>query len=440
VTTQVGVGFVVFTQPVVAQNLPSKSTTLPQPPAPVSKSDIPAKDEISPEFYHYILNTGDTISVMVQRPPGQYHLSNGDAINVTVQRFSDLNFQATINPEGNIIVPLLGNLHLQGLTLDAAKEKIRSTLDRYVVEPKVTLSLITQHQDLSFQTIIAIDGSIIVPQVGKLSLQGLSLEAAQEKIRLAISKILPEPVVSVSLSLPRPVQITVTGEVFRPGIYSINASFPHIVDVLPLVGGTTLAADLRKVQVRRKLADGLIISQNIDLYSVLLNGNAPPNLRLQDGDAIIVPHREVVNDKSYDRNLISRSSLAVSQIKIRVLNYSAGGIITQTLPNGSNFLDALSGVSLDTANLRSVALIRFNPDQGKAVTQKLDAKRALAGDASQNVPLQDNDVIIVGRNLIGRVSNLLSTITQPFFNIQSFTNFFQNFGTGLFSGSTSTKN
>jgi len=424
-------GFIVFTQPVVAQNLPSRSTILSPLPAPVSKSDIPAKDEISPEFYHYILNTGDAISVMIQRPPGQYHLSNGDAINVTVQRFSDLNFQAIINPEGNIIVPLLGNLHLQGLTLDAAKEKIRSTLDHYVVEPKVTLSLITQHQDLSFQTTIAIDGSIIVPQVGKLSLQGLSLEAAQEKIRLATSKILPEPIVAVALLQPRPVQITVTGEVFRPGIYTINASVPHIVDVLPLVGGTTLAADLRKVQVRRKLADGLILSQNIDLYSVLLNGNAPPNLRLQDGDAIIVPHREVANDKSYDRNLISRSSLAVSQIKVRVLNYSAGGIITQTLPNGSSFLDALSGVSLDTANLHSVALIRFNPDQGKAITRKLDAKRALAGDISQNVPLQDNDVIVVGRNLIGRLSNLLSTLTQPFYNIQSFTNFFQNFGNGL---------
>ncbi|MDP5337607.1 MAG: sugar ABC transporter substrate-binding protein, partial [Nodularia sp. (in: cyanobacteria)] len=53
-----------------------------------------------------------------------------------------------------------------------------------------------------------------------------------------------------------------------------------------------------------------------------------------------------------------------------------------------------------------------------------------AGDASQNVPLQDNDVIVVGRNLVGRLSNLLTTITQPFFNIRSFLDFFENFGGG----------
>jgi len=80
--------------------------------------------------------------------------------------------------------------------------------------------------------------------------------------------------------------------------------------------------------------------------------------------------------------------------------------------------------------------VRFDPERGKAITQRLDAKRALAGDASQNVALQDNDVIIVGRNLIGKVTYFLSTITQPFFNIQSFVGFFQNFSNGLFNGNS----
>jgi polysaccharide export outer membrane protein len=250
--------------------------------------------------------------------------------------------------------------------------------------------------------------------------------------------VVPNPVVQVSLATPRPAQIIITGEVFRPGIYSTTLS-PRITDILPLAGGTTLTADLRKVLVRRKLTDGSIVSQNIDLYTALQNGNSPPNLRLQDGDAIIIPRRDIGNDSGYDRSLVSRSSLAVSQIRVRVLNYAAGGIITQTLPNGSTFLDALNGVSLDTANLHSVALVRFDPERGKAVTQKLDAKRALAGDISQNVPLQDNDVVVVGRNLIGQLTNLLNTITQPFFNIQSFSNFFQNFGNGILGGSTTNK-
>jgi polysaccharide export outer membrane protein len=315
-----------------------------------------------------------------------------------------------------------------------AEAKLRTQLDRYIINPITVLSLVGQRPDSSFSAPIGIDGNIIVPQVGKISVQGLSLEEAQAKIRLALEKVAPNQIVEVSLSGMRPVQLTITGEVFRPGIYSASTAMPRITDILPLAGGSTLKADLRQVQVRRQLTDGSIISQNINLYAALQNGVSAPNLRLQDGDAIIVPQREVGTDEGYDRNLIARSTLAVPQIRVRVLNYAAGGIAIQSLPNGSTFIDALGGIRLDTANIRDIAIVRFDPEQGKAITQRLDAKKALAGDASQNVALQDNDVIVVGRNLVGKVTNLLNTITQPFFNVQSFLRFFQNFGSGLFGG------
>ncbi|MBD0264692.1 MAG: sugar ABC transporter substrate-binding protein, partial [Tolypothrix sp. Co-bin9] len=141
----------------------------------------------------------------------------------------------------------------------------------------------------------------------------------------------------------------------------------------------------------------------------------------------IVPRREIGADDGYDRNLVARSTLAQPQIRIRILNYAANGIGTQVVANGSSFIDVLGGINPDTANLREIALVRFDPERGKAVTQRLDAKKALSGDASQNVPLQDNDVIVVGRNLIGKITNVLSTITRPFFNVDSFIRFFDTF-------------
>lgn len=422
----------------MSQNLPSLEQSPEQNPLPPASFEVmpPSEnDEISPQFNRYLLGIGDTISVIVQRPPGLYRLGIGDSIGVTVQRFPDLSFQAAINPEGNIVVPLLGVISLQGLTLQQAEAKIRTGLNRYVIDPIISLSLTGQRPDLSFQAAISQDGNVVIPQVGKVSILGLSLEEAQEKIRLALSSITTDPVV-ISLAQMRPVQVTITGEVFRPGIYAANSGMPRITEILPLAGGSTLTADLRKVQIRRQLTDGSIISQNINLYAALQNGGSLPNLRLQDGDAIIVPRREIGTDDGYDRKLVARSTLAIPQIKVRVLNYAAGGIATQSLPNGSTFIDALGGIRLDTANLRDIALVRFDPEQGKAVTQRLDARKVLAGDNSQNVALQDNDVIVVGRNLVGKITNLLNTITQPFFNVQSFLNFFQNFGGGLFGGSS----
>ncbi|MBW4644356.1 MAG: polysaccharide biosynthesis/export family protein [Goleter apudmare HA4340-LM2] len=433
VSFQVGVFLTTLTQPVVAQLSPSPEPSPGQaPPLPLDAELVSpdTSEQIAPQLNRYLLGPGDIVSVALQRPPGAYLLGTGDSISVVVQRFPDLSFQAAINPEGNVIVPLLGTVSLQGLSLQAAQDKIRSLLNRYVIDPVIVLSLLGQRQDLNFQAAINPEGNIVVPQAGAVSLQGLSLQEAQEKIRLALSRFLVEPIVVVSLAGARPVQVTVSGEVFRPGIYPVLGTTPRITDALFSAGGSTMIADLRQVQIRRRLVDGSVVSQAIDLYARLQNGTSLPNIRLQDGDAIIVPRREVGTDDGYDRNLVARSSLAVPQIKIRVLNYASGGITNQTLPNGSSFVDALAGINLDTANLRDIALVRFDPERGQAITQRLDGKKAFGGDASQNVSLQDNDVIVVGRNLIGRITNALTTITQPFFNIQSFIRFFDFFGGG----------
>ncbi|MCC5638595.1 polysaccharide biosynthesis/export family protein [Nostoc sp. CHAB 5844] len=450
VSFQAGVFLTNSVQPVVAQPLPTSETSpgqFPapppanptgeesplQPPSPPPNADVlpPSESgEASSQLNRYLLGPGDVISVTFQRPPGAYRLGPGDSISVVVQRFPELSFQASINPEGNIAVPLLSTVSLQSLTLQEAQEKIRLLFNRYVVNPIVVLSLTGLRQDLSFQAQISPEGNIVVPQVGILSIQGLSLAEAQEKIRLSLSRVMVNPAIAVSLFSTRPVQVTISGEVFRPGIYSVTSSTPRVGDALLIAGGSTMNADLRQVQVRRQLMDGSVISQNIDLYAALQNGTTVPNLRLQDGDAVIVPRREVGNDDGYDRNLVARSSLAVPQIRVRLLNYASGGLVTQTLPNGSTFVDALGGINLDTANLRDIALIRFDPERGRAITQKLDAKKALSGDISQNVALQDNDVIVVGRNLITRITNIFSTITRPFFDVQSFIRFFQFFGGG----------
>lgn len=451
----VGVFLVTIVQPVVAQtstqkrtsgqapppvtNTPAKLAPAPvpntpagqllrQPPAsPPSSTDFIApglQEGMSPQLNRYLLGPGDSINVLVQRPPGPYRLGPGDSIGVSVLRFPDLSFQALINPEGNIIVPLLGTLSLKGLTLQQAQEKIRSGYNRFVVNPNVTLSLLAQRPEFNFSAQVNPEGNIIVPQVGTVSLQGLTLEEAQEKIRLALSRQLVNPLVSLSLIGQRPVQVTINGQVNRPGVYPINSATPRVSDALFLAGGSAMMADLRQVQVRRKLVDGSVVSQTLDLYTPLQNGGEIPNLRLQDGDAIIVPRRELANDKSYDRALVSRSTLATPQIRVRILNYAGGGIVTVPLPNGSTFIDVLAGINTDSANLSEIALVRFDPERGRAVKQTINGKKALAGDASQNVPLQDNDVIVVGRSLIGKITNIIGTITRPFFDVRTFLEFF----------------
>lgn len=423
----------VFAQQISPEKLSQQEDILKPLPAPPPESEFLAPSplvddgEISPQFTRYLLGTNDVMSIFVEAPPGRYRLGEGDGITVIVQRFPNLSFQASINRQGNVVVPLVGTVSLQGLTLEQAQAKIRAGLNRFVVEPSVTVSLAAQRPPLNFQTRVDIEGNIAVPRLGKISVQGLTIAEAQEKIRLGLQRVQVDPVVTISLLSPRPIQVNVAGEITRPGVYPVNPLVPRILDVLRTAGGSTQTADLREIQIRRKLIDGSVVSQNIDLYTPLLNGSKFPSLRLQDGDSIIIPRREVAADDGYDRNVIARSTLAQPVIRVRVLNYAAGGIITQNLPNGSSFVDALGSVSLDRSDLGDVALVRFDPEQGKAITQKLNVRKAFRGDASQNVALQDNDVIVVGRNLIGKITNVLSNVARPFIDVQSFIRFFEAF-------------
>ncbi|HIK26746.1 MAG: SLBB domain-containing protein [Oscillatoriaceae bacterium SKW80] len=222
-----------------------------------------------------------------------------------------------------------------------------------------------------------------------------------------------------------PVQVTITGEVTKPGFYSLPPA-AKISDAILIAGGTTLRADLRAVRVRRALGDGRFSEEIIDLFTPLQNSQPIPDLRLATGDAVVVSTLPPGEDLAYDRQLVARSTLAKPTISVRILSYAGGNSGTLELPNGSTFADALRGIPLDTANLRKIALIRFDPEQGKAVTLHLDGKQAIMGNPSQNPLLQDNDAIVIGRNLVARITYALNTFTQPFRDILGFLLFFQS--------------
>lgn len=296
-----------------------------------------------------------------------YRLGAGDTVSVVVQRFSDLNFQATIDQEGNITPPLLGKIALQGLTIAQAQEVVRQQVNRFVIDPVVLLALTNA----------------------------------------------------------RPVLVTVTGEIARPGVYGLQ--LPRVSSALLTAGGASAMADLRSLQIKRTLNDGSVIEKTIDLVTPLKTGTALPDLRLQDGDVIVIPRLTAESVSDLDRSLMARSTLVKPQINVRLLSYTGSGLGSLALPNGSTFLDALTAArpNPDSANLRRVAVIRFDHTQKKAITREIDARAILRGDMSQNIALEDNDVIVVGRNLVGKITYALNTFTQPFRDVLGFLLFFQ---------------
>lgn len=299
-----------------------------------------------------------------------YRLGPGDSLFVNLRRFPNLNNQITLDLQGNVILPLIGILNLEDMTIPQARALIDAEFNRYVINPDVSLTLVAQ----------------------------------------------------------RPVEVTILGEVVRPGLYPLPA--PDVAVALVSAGGTTGLADLRAVRVRRTLNGGggqEVVEQNLDLFTPLNEAATLPALQLQDGDVVIVPTLTARDIETYNRSLVARSTLAQPAINVRVLNFT-GNLTAIALPNGSDFLDAVTTISpsLTDANLRKIALIRFDPQQGKAVIQEFDARDALSGDFSQNPQLEDNDVIVIGRNLVARITFAFNRFTQPFRDVLGFLLFFDS--------------
>lgn len=183
---------------------------------------------------------------------------------------------------------------------------------------------------------------------------------------------------------------------------------------------------MRTVLVCRTTVDGRVLEDIIDLYTPLAEATALPDVSLSNGDSVIVlPLAPDVDERDYDRKLVASSTLVNQQITVRILSYAGNAIGAVALPNGSTFIDILANVPLQTGDLDKIALIRYDRQSRQTTTQILNGKNVLRGDQTDNILLQDEDVIVINRNLITQVTVFLNNFTQPFRDVLGFTLFFQ---------------
>lgn len=141
---------------------------------------------------------------------------------------------------------------------------------------------------------ISPDGNIIVEQLGPIYLNGLTVKEANEKIRRIFARKYADvmgdnPLSDVRLTLGqiRTISVSVMGEVHTPGTYRLSA-FASLFHALYSAGGVTDIGSLRNIRVMR---NGEEVA-TADLYEYLFNGKTADDIRLKEGDVIVVPPYE----------------------------------------------------------------------------------------------------------------------------------------------------
>lgn len=428
-----------------------------------------------------------------------YPLGPGDQINIVLQPpFQELSTPAVIAFDGTVFVSLLGQISLDGLTIEESTEVLRREFNQFLVDPDVRVILSAPraaqvtvsgavlrpgyfpispnafvHEALltaggasvnsDLKNVIVqrrrADGSVISQSVDLYTPIAEGTPLPDVRLRDGDTIVVPERDLLFDSDYDRellrrtplvaaqdtPLKITILGEVARPGYYEFASAIPPLIDrAIVTAQGSKNTADLRSVLVQRRLRDGSIIEREIDLYTPLISGGSVPNFPLEDGDVVIVPKLDLADIEDYNNEVLATSTVANPQITVRLFSRALGSIRPITLANGSRLTDILAQIPLQDSSVSRIAIVRFDETLGEAVTEHYDGWEAIEGNEAENVLLRDKDIILVGRNTVATISRVLNRFTQPFRDVLGFLLFFdqlQNSATNLFSpNGTSTNN
>jgi len=204
-----------------------------------------------------------------------------------------------------------------------------------------------QNPDLLVEARVSESGTINYPLIGQVQLGGLSIAAAEKKIADALRTggFVQKPQVNIVLVAVRGNQVSVLGQVNRPGRFPLETFNTKVTDMLALAGGATQVGD--DVVIITGFRDGKPFRKEIDVASLYLNTASVDDIVVQGGDSIYV-HRmpiyyiygEAQRPGSYrvERGMTIRQALAQgggptirgSQYRLRLYRKDAEGKVAET--------------------------------------------------------------------------------------------------------------
>jgi polysaccharide biosynthesis/export protein len=265
--------------------------------------------------------------------------------------------------------------------------------------------------EYSGEYIVLVDGTLNLPVVGAIPVGGYSLTDASKIISSRYSPLVKRPFVTVGLLIPRPIQVSIAGEVNRSGSYTIplaeTRKFPTLSQVVQLAGGVSQTSDLRRVQIAR---GGRV--RTFNLLAVIRNADISQDITLRDGDRVFIPTSTSSNANDIARISGSNLSSQETSIKIAIVGEvgkpgtytmkgegsaspaagSSGGGGRVSLPTLTEAMK-LAGGATASADIGKIQVRRVTKN-GSTQSININLIKLLDNrDATQDLVLQDGDTI-----------------------------------------------
>lgn len=272
------------------------------------------------------------------------------------------------------------------------------------------------------------DGTLNLPWVGSVPVNGLTLRQAADVLAARYSRFIRNPVITVSLLAPRPLKVGVIGEVNRPGSYIISVisnevtqqslnqrtaseggnQWPRVSQAIETAGGITQIANLREITIRRPRVRGGEDLISLNLWKFLREGDLNQDILLRDGDTIIIPKATKMDAAEVTQIATSKFSPATISVSVvgeviapGTLNLKPSATLNQAVMTAGGFRGG-------RASRKRIDLIRLNPD-GTVTRRRLSVDLDQNLNDERNPPLRNNDIVVVNPTWAAKVNDFLTT-------------------------------
>jgi len=331
--------------------------------------------------------------------------------------------------------PLPGPKARTPLPMGSAKAKPGFAMqdDAYILGAGDSLDLkLFDAPELSGGLDVLNDGTVSLPLIGSVRVQGLTLSQAQQWFTTLFRKQLQRPDLQLKVVRPRPIRVALVGEVERPGIYTLTTSestqieggptisisgLPTLVDALQKAGGITLNANLREVTLQRRLPGEAPSYKraSLNLLDLVFEGDQLQNPLLFDGDTIRVGR---ANQPVPESVALASTTLTAKRITVYVVGEverPGATEVSANIPLVQAVL-AAGGPKLNRASRSNVELVRINRN-GTATKETFKLDLSQGASNSKNPPLRDGDAVLVNRNGLAVASDVINAVGQPLTSI-----------------------
>ena len=316
-------------------------------------------------------------------------------------------------------------------------------IDDKLIGPGDVISIeVLDLPEFSAEVIVDPMGKIYLPRIRGWNVEGITYSTLQKELTKKLKEYIKDPIVYIRPISHRNIRVFVGGEVIKSGYYilqgtqsfeSVDTSvqgaqgaqglFPNLFDAIKSADGITTQSDLQKVTVIRKLEDNSKVHTSVNLLETLDEFNSDNNLRLFDGDVIIVSKKNDSNlDQVYKANLTNLNSLF--QTVTIVGRVRQPGVYE--IPRGASLIQAIEIADGTKFFHGKVKFIRFN-NNGEVDKRIIKLNNSNPIGSYENPVLRSGDVIRVknstftlGMEAIDEVTSPLSKLATPLLLYKAF--------------------